>query len=99
MKNNLEMTRKKVLLLNSYSDEYSDIKKGHNTKEGHLFEGHLFVETPLGVTYVYTYAKKYLPEVDFFIIDAQAMLIENLEKGVDKDYAALIKKESNNAKK
>ncbi len=51
-------TNRKVLLINSYSDEYSQIIK---ESKNPFQEGRLFVETPLGIAYVYTYAKENLP--------------------------------------
>ncbi len=86
--NPLQKSRK-VLLINSYSDEYSEVlKKTKNPFQ----EGHLFVETPLGIAYVYSYAKENLPDIDFAVIDAQAMLIENVARGMDYNWQLLMKK-------
>lgn len=75
--------------MNPYSDEYSDIKKENlHTVD----EGRLFVETPLGLLHVYTYAKANLPAVEFHIIDAQALLIENIKKGMDHNWRMLMRK-------
>jgi len=81
--------KKRVLLLNAYSDEYSDIKKQDGSS---IDEGRLFVETPLGIVYVYSYAKENLPDVRFFVIDAQAILIENIEKGLEYNWQLLMNK-------
>src|SRR3989338_430537 len=81
--------KKRVLLLNAYSDEYSDIKKQDGSS---IDEGRLFVETPLGIVYVYSYAKENLPDVHFFVIDAQAILIENIEKGLEYNWQLLMNK-------
>lgn len=81
--------KKRVLLLNPYSDEYSDIKKQDSSA---IDEGRLFVETPLGILYVYTYARENLPDICFFIMDAQAMLIEKIEKGLEYNWRYLMDK-------
>jgi len=86
-KSQREPLKKRVLLLNPYSDEYSDIKKENLHA---VDEGRLFVETPLGLLYVYTYAKANLPDVEFHIIDAQALLIENITKGMDANWQMLM---------
>ncbi len=85
--NPLPAARKRVLLLNTYSDEYSDIKKEDSRT---IDEGRLFVETPLGLCYVYTYAKQNVPHVNFFILDAQAMLIDNIQLGLEKNWGLLL---------
>lgn len=85
--NKIQHFQKRVLLLNAYTDEYSDIKKEDMCI---IDEGRLFVETPLGITYVYTYAKTNLPDIEFFIIDAQAMFIENIQEGLDKNWQRLM---------
>ncbi len=78
---------RKVLLINSYSNDYSDIIE---MSKDPFNEGRLFVEAPLGIAYVYTYAKENLPHINFAVIDAQAMLIKNVTRGMDYNWQLLM---------
>ena len=51
----------------------------------------LWAEPPLGILYLHTYAKTKLPEIDFDIIDGQALLIENIEEGMEFCWQSLLK--------
>jgi len=78
--------RAKVLLLNPFSDVCYEA----TTEEARALNDHLFVETPLGITYVYTYVRNSLPDIDFTVVDAQAMLIEHAAKGMDYNWQLLM---------
>ena len=79
---------KRVLLLNPFLDQCVEPAEG-NEKDGN---GHLFAGTPLGLAYVYTYAREKLPEINFKIIDGQVMLIKNAEKGMEENWRLLLEK-------
>lgn len=79
----------KVLLLNPFSD---NCFKTESEQENQQLNGHIQCDTPLGLIYVYTYAKKELQDVDFFLFDAQAMLFENASLGMDENWKRLISK-------
>jgi len=81
------LSNKNVLLLNPYSDECGKHSLG---KESPSINGHLVVETPLGLAYVYTYAKNKLPDINFLVIDAQANLIENAANGMEYNWRILL---------
>lgn len=85
----MKMLKKRVLLLNPYSDVCHEQKPGDESPPDN---SHLFLETPLGVGYVYTYAKNNMLDTTFSVIDAQAMLFENAHKGMDYNWQILLDK-------
>ncbi len=77
---------RRVLLLNPFLDQCVEPTQGNEENAN----GHLFAGTPLGLVYVYTYARKNLPDVDFKIIDGQVMLMKNAEKGMEQNWRLLL---------
>lgn len=78
--------KRTVLLLNPFSDECKKPLGGENPN------GSLYAETPLGITYVYTYARDNLPEYKFFLIDAMGQMVEYCNKGMKENWKLLINK-------
>jgi len=83
----LNSERAKVLLLNPFSD---NCFKTESEQVIQQLNRHIQCDTPLGLIYVYTYAKKELQDVDFVLIDAQAMLFENASLGMEENWKKLI---------
>lgn len=81
------LANKKVLLLNPFFDKCKESKPGEFVDDP---RGHFFLDTPLGLVYIYTYAKESLKDVEFHVIDGHAMLVENAEKGMDANWAMLL---------
>jgi len=86
MNNKQPLASRNVLLLNPFSDVCYEVK---TEEEARTLNEHLFVETPLGIAYVYTYARNNLPDINFTVIDAQAMLMEHASKGMDYNWQLL----------
>ena len=71
---------KTVLLLNPFSDTNVKVDSEEPTSTANA---KISCGTPLGLAYLYTYAKNNTKDIDFYIIDAQALLFENSSKGMD----------------
>lgn len=79
----------KVLLLNPFSDNVID---ANSIEEKVKKNKHLYAEPPLGLLYIYTYAKDRVETAEFEIIDGQALLIEHYLQGMDYCWELLRKK-------
>ena len=77
---------KRVLLLNPFLDQCAEPTVAHQSEAN----GHLFAGTPLGLVYIYTYAREKFPDIDFKMIDGQVMLIKNAEKGMENNWDLLL---------
>jgi len=77
----------RVLILKHFAEECF---AAGSEEESRLLNGHIQCETPLGILYVYTYAKEHLKKVEFSIIDGQALLLENAAKGMEWNWDNLI---------
>ncbi len=75
--------------MNHFADTSHEVD---SEEEDLLLNGHIYCETPLGLAYVYTYATTKIPDVDFYILDAQAILFENRAKGMEYNWAILLDK-------
>ncbi|WP_419774443.1 radical SAM protein [Halarcobacter sp.] len=78
-----------ILLLNPFAD------KCVKTKDNESFwkkNGHLQFGEPLGLAYVYTFAKKNLENLNFYIYDAHAQLAISGFLGMDKNWEKLLSK-------
>lgn len=83
------VTNKKILLLNPFLDKCRDVKLGQFVDNP---AGHFFLDTPLGLVYLYSYAKEHLPDLEFHVIDGHAGLVENAELGMEANWAILLDK-------
>lgn len=54
--------------------------------------GHIFCDAPLGILFIYSYARKHLPWVDLRVLDAEALMFENAFKGMEENWKILIDK-------
>jgi len=81
--------KKQVLLLNPFADICYEAK---TEEEGKILNSHIVCQTPLGLSYIYTYAKKKLKDFDFHILDGQAILFENASKGMEANWNILLEK-------
>ena len=80
---------KKVLLLNPFADKCNETK---DIDDFWKVNGHLQFGEPLGLAYVYTYAKKCLSQLNFYIYDAHAQLAETGYLGMEYNWDRLLLK-------
>ena len=84
--------KNRVLLLNPFADICYEANTEEESKK---LNSQIMCQTPLGLSYIYTYAKMKQEKVDFYILDAQAMLFENAAKGMDYNWDTLLDKIKN----
>jgi anaerobic magnesium-protoporphyrin IX monomethyl ester cyclase len=78
-----KLTAKKVLFLNPFLDSCIE-----STMEVVDFDprGHFFLDTPLGLVFLYSYAKEMLKDIDFSVLDAHAKLVADADKGMEYNW-------------
>lgn len=79
--------KKRVLFLNPFNDI---CKEAESIQESKLINGHLYAEIPLGLSYVYTYSKKFLSDIEMKILDAQPILLKNAHMGMEENWKILM---------
>jgi anaerobic magnesium-protoporphyrin IX monomethyl ester cyclase len=84
-----EVQRTCVLLINPFADRCTEAA---TPEESRRLNGHLYSETPLGLAYIYTYAKCALPQLELHILDAHAQLVEEAHRGMDANWNLLLTK-------
>lgn len=87
--NKKTVENRRVLLLNPFLDRCVE-PKNENEKASIDPRGHFFLDTPLGLVFIYSYAKELLKNIDLSVIDGHAQLVENAEDGMEKNWETLL---------
>ncbi len=80
---------KKMLFLNPFLDKCIETKDDDIERNP---RGHFFLDTPLGLVFLYSYAKEMLKDVEFSVLDAHAMLVADADKGMEFNWQQMLDK-------